>query len=153
MKLPATGAPVRMLQYLCWTQKWVPRAQLPINRHTTFWPRKWIPCPNFAIVFMYLMLLLFWLKPNFANKYSKIFSFIARARGNLRLCRWIFWAHIFFKSVRIHVQVQLNWFTVKKVEFFNKKRACARTFAQIRSKPQNGHNIHNFKLACKKSAS
>ena len=38
---------------------------------------------------------------------SKIFSFIARASGYLRLWRWVFWAHIFFKSIRINVQVQL----------------------------------------------
>ena len=44
-------------------------------------------------------------------------------------------------------------YDIQDDEFFNKKRACARTFAQIRSKPKNAHNIHNFKLACKKSAS
>ena len=62
---------------------------------------------QFCYSLMYLMILLFWLRPNLENKYSKIFSFIARARGNLRLWRWIFWAHIFFKSIRINVQVQL----------------------------------------------
>ena len=51
---------------------------------------------QFCYSLMYLMLLLFWLMPNLANKYSKIFSFIVRACGNLKLCRWIFWAHIFF---------------------------------------------------------
>ena len=35
---------------------------------------------QFCYSLMYLMLLLFWLRPNLANKYSKIFSFIARAR-------------------------------------------------------------------------
>ena len=35
---------------------------------------------QFCYSFMYLMILLFWLRPNLAHKYSKIFSFIARAR-------------------------------------------------------------------------
>ena len=35
---------------------------------------------QFCYSFMYLMILLFWLRPNLANIYSKIFSFIARAR-------------------------------------------------------------------------
>ena len=57
---------------------------------------------QFCYSLMYLLILLFWLRPNLAIKYSKIFSFIARARGHLRLWRWIF-----FKSIRINVQVQL----------------------------------------------
>ena len=35
MELLVTSAPVRMLQYLFWPQKWIPRAKLPVNRHTT----------------------------------------------------------------------------------------------------------------------
>ena len=108
----ATSAPVRMLQCL-------------------FWPRKWIPCPNFAI---------FWcisckLWPNLAHKYSKIFSFIARARGHLSLWRWIFLAHICFKSARKNVQVQLMKLTLiycqKSSIFFTKSaRALLLRFLQ-----------------------
>ena len=36
---------------------------------------------------------------------------------------------------------------------FSQKKARARTFAQIPSKPKNACNIHNSELACKKSAS
>ena len=63
----------------------------------------------------------------------------------------------FFKTIRINVQVQLMKLRLiycqKSRIFFHKKRACARTFAQIRSKPKYVCNIHNFKLAWKKSAS
>ena len=95
-----------------------------------FSKKYWPPC----------MLLLFWLRPNLANKYSKIFSFTARARGHLRLCRWIIWAHIFFKSIRINVQVQLM--KLRLIYFCSDPLKTKKAF-----------NIHNFKLACKKSAS
>ena len=42
---------------------------------------------------------------------------------------------------------------LSKKSYFFTKSARARTFAQIRSKRKNACNIHNFKLACTKSAS
>ena len=91
---------------------------------------------QFCYSLMCLMQLLFELRPNLAHKYSKIFSFIACARGHLSLWRWIILAHICFKSA-----------------FFHKKIARARNFAQIPSKPKNACSIHNSEFACKKSAS
>ena len=65
-----------------------------------------------------------------------------------------FFERIFFKSIRINVQMELmksRLIYCEKSRIFDKKRAC--TFAQIRSKPKSACNIHNFMLACKKSAS
>ena len=45
--------------------------------------------------------------------------------------------------------MRLRLINCKKSRIFHKK--CARTFAQIRSKPKNACNIHNIKLACKKN--
>ena len=120
MYLTATSAPVRRFQCL-------------------FWPRKWIPCPNFAIVSYATFILNF---------------LLLRARGHLR--RLIFWAHIFFQEYQDKCSSAFNEVNIdllSKKSYFYKKHACARTFAYIRSKPKNACNIHNFKLACKKSAS
>ena len=79
-----------------------------------FSKKYWPPC----------MLLLFWLRPNLANKYSKIFSFIARVRGHLSLWGWIFLAHICFKSARKNFQVQLMKLTLiycQKSRIFSQK--------------------------------
>ena len=88
---------------------------------------------------------------NLSHKYSKIFSFIARARGHLSLWRWIFLAHICFKSVRKNVQVQLMKLTLIYCQIsriFSQKARCSDSF-----KPKNACNIHNSEFECKKSAS
>ena len=104
---------------------------------------------------MYLMIPLFWLRPNLANKYSKIFSFIARARGQWSLLGGICLAQMCVKRGRKNFQVQLMKLTLI---YCHKSRICsqkarARTFALIPSKPKNACNIHNFECACKKTAS
>ena len=88
--------------------------------------------------------------------YSKIFSFIARARI-FKALEVSFLSAYIFQEYQDKCSSAINEVKIdllsKKVVFFHKKRACARTFTQIRSKPKNACNIHNFKLACKKSAS
>ena len=48
--------------------------------------------------------------------------------------------------------MKLKLIYCKKSRKFSQK-GCECTFAQIRSKPKNACNIHNFKFACKKAAS
>ena len=87
------------------------------------------------------------------SKYSKIFSFIARARTFKPLWVNFFSAYLFqecqekFASAINEVNIAL---LSKKSHFFTKS---ARTFAQIPSKPKNACNINNSEFACKKSAS
>ena len=100
------------------------------------------------------MQLLFKLRPNLAHKYSKIFSFIARARTFKPLGVNFFSAYLFqecqekFSSAINEVNIDL----LSKSRIFSQK-ARARTFAQIPSKPKIACNIHNSEFACKKSAS
>ena len=108
---------------------------------------------QFCYSLIYLMQLLFLLRSNLAHKYSKIFSFIARAHGHLSLWRWHFLAHICFKSVRKNFQVQLIMLTLIYCQKSRIHKKRARTFAQIPSKPKNACNILNSEFACKKSAS
>ena len=119
---------------------------------------------QFCYSLMYLMILLFWLRPNLANKYSKIFSFIARARtfkplevnflSAIKENGGEFLSAYFFQEYQDKCSSAINEVKIdllsKKLYFFTKS---ARNFAQIRSKPKNACNIHNFKCACKKSAS
>ena len=103
---------------------------------------------QFCYSLMYLMLLLFRLRQNLANKYSKIFSFIARAR-TFKALGVNFLSAYFFQEYQNECSSAINEVKIdllsKKSYFFTKS---ARTFAQIRSKPKNACNI-----ACKKSAS
>ena len=113
---------------------------------TLYWSRVDLRCVFKHLSFYTFKMLL--------KMYSKIFSFIARARGHLSLWWWIFLAHICFKSARKNVPVQLMKLTLmycQKSRIFHKKRA--RTFAQIPLKPKNACNIHNSEFACKKLAS
>ena len=129
----ATSAPVRMLQCL-------------------FWPRKWNPCPDFAI---------FWCISS--NCYSNLgqtlhisiqrYFLLLRAR-TFKPLGVNFLAHICFKIVRKNVQVQLMKLTLiycqNSRNFSQKAHAhfCSNSF-----KTKNACNIHNSELACKKSAS
>ena len=89
---------------------------------------------------------------NLAHKYLKIFSFIAPVDLFKGLEVNFFSAYLFQEcqekcsSAIIEVNIDL-------LSFFHKKRARARTFVQIPSKPKNACNIHNSEFACKKSAS
>ena len=93
-----TSVPVRLLEYLLWPQKWIPRAKFPINRHTTCNKSTKMPhnvmagyqhagqnAPMSILTSEMNSLSQFCYYCCYSNlsqthKYSKIFSFIERAR-------------------------------------------------------------------------
>ena len=107
---------------------------------------------QFCYSLMYIMLLLFYLGQTLAHKYSKILSFISRARWSLKALE----VNICFKVVRINVEVQLMKLRLiycQKSRIFSLKRARASTFAPIFLKLHFAVTIHIGGLACKISAS
>ena len=101
------------------------------------------------------MLLLFQLRQNLAHKYSKIFSFVARAR-TFKALKGNFLSAYLFQECQDKCSSAINEVKIdllSKSRIFFTKSARTRSFAQIRSKPKNACKINDFKFACKKSAS